>query len=86
MKIKVGDRFVRDTCFGRLSFTILEIKYFWGRYGNLQETIVYKGETGSVWKKSRQQFEEVVKRFNARRIPKEEIGDFQSYIPRHKFL
>lgn len=85
MKIKVGDRFVRDTAFGRLSFTILEIKHSWGQYGNLQETIIYKGETGSVWKKSRQQFEEVVKRFNARRIPKGEIGNFQSYIPRHKF-
>jgi hypothetical protein len=92
MKIKVGDRFVRDTRFGRISYNVIEIKYSWGQYWNLQETIVYEGEgnyaqpRGVTWEKSRQQFEDDIKRFNARKIPREEIGSIQSYVPRHKFI
>ena len=87
MKIHVGDRFVRDTRFGRISYNVVEIKYTWGRYWwNLEETIVYKGETGTTWEKPRQQFEDCIKRFNARIIPRGEIGGIMNYIPRHKFI
>ncbi len=86
MKIEVGDKFVRDTFFGGLTFKVVEIKYYWDRYANLQETIVYKNESGTIWKKPRHLFEVIIKRFNAHRIPKGEIVSVQSYIPRHKFL
>ena len=96
MEIKVGDRFVRDTHFGRISYNVVEIKYSWGRYWwNLEETIVYKGEgptgtcTGRVtWDQTliRHHFESMIRRFNARRIPRGEIGGIMNYIPRHKFL
>jgi len=96
MKIKVGDKFVKDTTeFGvdfKMSWEIVDINYSWGVYGNLLDTICYKCSdptgtfTDTVFEKSRQGFEELIEKFNARRIPKGEICNVQSYIPRHKFL
>jgi hypothetical protein len=83
----IGDRFVRDTKYGRISYTIVDIEYEWGMYGNLLETIYYKAgdHWDTVYHKSRSHFECVVKQFNTRRIPKGDIGNIQSYVPRHKF-
>jgi hypothetical protein len=90
MIINIGDRFVRDTPYGRISYTVTDIEYEWSPFGNLMETICYTGEGppgtysgNTTWKKSRVRFEEILSHFNVRRIPK---GDIQTYIPRHQFI
>jgi hypothetical protein len=88
MKIHVGDRFVRDTRFGRITYNVVDIKYSWSTYGHLIEMVCYKKGNGDgiTWEKSRWRFEEMINLHNARRIPKEVVGDIQSYVPRHKFI
>lgn len=91
MKIEVGDKFIKDTTeFDtdfRLSWEIVDIKYSW----DLIETICYKcsDPTGTfldtVFEKSKQEFEILMRYFNTRRIPKDEIGDIKTYVPKHKF-
>lgn len=89
MEINVGDRFVRDTKYGRISYKVIKIE-FCGE--TLEERIHYYGEgpTGTMTdnsiclSNSRQFFTWHVERFNARRIPMEEIGDIKSYVPRHR--
>ena len=83
MKIEIGDKFIKDTKYGRISYKVINI---------LEGRVYYYGEgpTGTmtdntIWSKTIEYFTWQVERFNARRIPKEEISDIQSYVPRHKF-
>jgi hypothetical protein len=92
MEINIGDRFVRDTRYGRISYTVTDMEYKWGPFGNLEETVCYTGEGppgtysgNATWKKPKTRFEEILSHFSVRRIPKGEIGDIQTYIPRHQF-
>lgn len=86
MKILVGDKFMRETLYGKtIAYEVLDIKYSWGMYWDLKEVIVYKGEGPTIWEKSRPEFERIMNYVNAFRVPKGDLGGIRNFVPRHKF-
>ena len=77
MEINVGDRFVRDSQLGTLSYTVTYVDSLTVHY-------VWDGNKDKTMRKLRRKFIRIVKEFNVRRITPEQIN-VKSHITRHKF-